>query len=367
MAGQGDPRVAYCSAEDVRDALDIAPTAIAARKVSRAIMGAAGFVEGELNRRFYAELDTRYFDWPINYQYAAPWRLWLDSDEVWSATSIQTGLQRNPDGTLSVTPTTQTLLLGRDFLLRPENVGPPYSHIEIIVSGHSMWSPADGTWQQAIAVNGEFGGCGDVEPAGQLKGALTSSGTSITVTDSSTVGTLDTIYVDSEWMTVASKSMTSTSQVLAADLPASAAATVLTTFGGAWTEGETLLVDGERMRVQDVAGINLVVKRAQDGTPLAAHSTGTLIWAPRQLNLTRGVLGTVPAAHASNAPVQRLAVPDLVRNLSIAKAVTNILQDSSGWTTSKGQEARVTAVRELNDLANDAYTRWARQSRTRAV
>jgi hypothetical protein len=353
VTGAGDPRVAYCTLEAVRDALDIAPSAAAARRLSRAIYAVSGGIEGLLNRRFYPHQDTRYFDWPLNYQYAQPWRLWLDANEAWSVDSITTG--------------GQTLHPGVDFILRPENMGPPYSHIEILVSGHAMWAPGTGTWQQAVGVTGVFGGCGDTEAAGATGGSVDAATTTLLVSDSAAVGTLDTIRVDTEWMTVTRKSMTPSGAALAADMTGHQNGTVVTVTGGTWREGETILVDGERARIDDAAGTHLVVRRAVDGTTLAPHTTGAPVYVQRACTVARGVLGSTAAAHTAGTAVERLAVPDLVGQLAIAETLADTELQTMGYTSQKGEDGRAAAMRELADLRNRTYTRWARQSRIRAV
>lgn len=354
MTGTGDPRVAYCTEEDVRDATDITPSASTSRRLARIIYGASANIEGLLNRRFYPQDDTRYFDWPLNYQYAVPWRLWLDNHEVLSVDTIVTG--------------NRTLLPGTHFILRPENTGPPYSSIEILVSSDGMWSPGSGTWQQAIQVNGRFGGNDDTEPAGTLAAAIAdATTTSITVTDSAAVGALDTIRAGTEWMTVTRKSMTTTGQTITGTVAASKGANTIPVSGGTWSEWETILAGAERMRIIDVAGGTLIVKRAIDGTTLAAHAPGDVVYAPRALTVTRGILGSTAASHSSGAAVSRLAAPELVRNLAVALSVVGVQQDSAGWMTSRGAEARVTDARAVDALTDQAYTRWARQSRMRAV
>lgn len=353
MTGQGDLRVAYCSAEDIRDALDLAPGSNAARRIARAVYSASTGIEGLLNRRFYPLTEVRYKDWPLNYQYAVPWRIWLDIDEVLDVTRIITGQQE--------------LLPDVDFLLRPENDGPPYSHIEIKLSSGAMWATGANTWQQAVAIHGTFGGCDATEPAGQLAGPVDATTTSVAVTDSAAVGTLDTIRVGSEWMTVTRKRMTATGGALAGDVTAHKNATLLPTTGGPWHEGETLLIDGERVRVTDVAGSSLVVERNVDGTTLAAHADGAAVYALRHLTVVRGALGSTPAGHDDGAAVERLAPPELVRSLAIAETLMSGQLESMGYTSVKGDDGRAAAMRELNDLRDRAYTRYARQSRTRVV
>lgn len=347
-------QVAYCSTEDIAGALDVAPGSAAARRIPRAIYGASTSIEGLLNRRFYPMAGVRYFDWPLNYQYARPWVLWLDADEAWSVDQIVTG--------------SQTLLPGTHFILRPENAGPPYSRVEILTASGSMWAPGNGSWQQAIAVHGTFGGCGDTGPAGALASAIaTPTATTITVSDAWTIGTLDTILIDTEWMTVTGKSWAAAGGTLAADIALHKGATQITPSGGTYHDGETILIGAEKMRITDQAGGTLIVDRAVDGTILAAHTTGATIYAPRTLTVTRGALGSTAATHANSATIARLQVPALVRDLAVAYAVVDLQQDSSGWTTTKGEGGRVTSARDLDDLQDRCYTRYARQSRIRAV
>lgn len=55
-------RVCYCTREDVKNALDIKETARNDDQIDRAIEGATDTIEDDLNRKFYPEVDTRYFD-----------------------------------------------------------------------------------------------------------------------------------------------------------------------------------------------------------------------------------------------------------------------------------------------------------------
>lgn len=353
MTGGGDPRIGYCTVEDVTSTVDIAPTATRWATVARHVLAASADIEGLLNRRFYPYTDVRYKDWPLNYQYAHPWRLWLDADEVWSLDRIVTG--------------DTTLLPDRDFILRPENTGPPYSSVELRVESSSWWAARGGTWQQTVALHGVFGGCGDTTPAGVAIADVDDVATTVQLGDGSLVGTLDTIRVDDEWMTVTRRRMAPTGVTLTADVAAAPSATVLTVSGSTVVPDETLLLGGERVRVVDVSGATLVVRRAVDGTVLAAHPTGTPVLAVRALTVARGALGTSPAAHPAGTAVSRLAVPEPVRSLAVAEATRTVQVDSQGWTTDRGDAGRMTQFRDLTDLRNSVYTRWARQARIKAV
>jgi hypothetical protein len=138
-----------------------------------------------------------------------------------------------------------------------------------------------------------------------------------------------------------------------------------------------LLLDAERMRVTDIAGNNLIVDRAWDGSTLAAHTAPT-IYAPRSLTVARGALGTTAAAIAQNAPVYRWNPPGPVHSLAIAEAVTTLLQESSGYarttgvgTTSRqvggGTVAKTSYGVGLDALRDQVYVSHGRKARVRAV
>lgn len=358
--------VAYCSREDVKAALDIAPTGRADSQIDRAVLGATQGIEGLLNRVFYPTFGSKGWDWP-NWQYAYPWDLYLDRNELLDVTSVVTGGCTLVRG--SVDPVTGAH--SGDFVLQPFNSPPPYSRVELFLDRHGAYGPpaGAGTYQLSVVITGAWGGCMDTTTAGQLTADIDATTTSVTVSDSSAVGTLDTIIVGGEYMTVTGRSMATTGQTLQTPVGASKADTVLQVADGTqYYAGETLLLDGERVQVTDVAGHALVVKRAWDGTVLAAH-TGSTIYAPRRCTVQRGQLGTTPAAHLAGAPVARHAVPDLVRNLCIAEASVNVIRDTMGWapTRESGGGGRAVSLTDLNDLRDQAYTQHARQSRTRAV
>src|SRR5690606_34488219 len=132
----------------------------------------------------------------------------------------------------------------------------------------------------------------------------------------------DLIKLGTEHMVVTGRSMLDTGQNIGADLDASnSAVTVAVTDGTAFSAGETLLIGSERMLIVDVAGNNLIVKRAWDGSVLAAHTSGADIYASRTLTVERGALGTTAATHLDNAAVSRHVVPGAVRALAVAEAL----------------------------------------------
>lgn len=343
----------YASREDVKRALDVAETARTNGQVDRAIDSASRSVEGMLRRTFAPQTATRFFDWP-NRQYARHFRLWLDADEIISVDTLTVAGE---------------VITSSDFFLEPANTGPPFTHLEIDMSSAAAFSAGD-THQRSIEIEGVFGYNAETEPAGALAEELDASETGVDVTDSAAVGVGDILLIDDERMIVTGKSMLDTGQNIGGDLDDQKNdVTVPVSDGTEYPVDETILIDSERMLVVDVAGNNLTVKRAFDGSVLATHSTGADIFAPRTLTVTRGALGTTAATHDDETAVDRHAVPGLVRELTIAEAINTIAQEQSayGRTIGTGENAREASGRGLRDIRAEAKQRYGRRSRTGAV
>lgn len=341
----------YCTREDVAGATDSKFTARDNKRIDRAIEDASLRIWRTLHRKFYPETKTVTFDWP-NDQYARPWRLWLDDNEVVSVSALSSG---------------GTAISAADYFLRPDS-GPPYTHIEIDLDSSAAFSSGD-THQRAISVTGVFGFNADTTPAGALAEALDDSETAVNVTDSAAIGVGHILTVGAERMIVTGKTMLTTGQTLQTALAANVGnTTVVVSDGTAFTYDEVILLDSERMLIVDIAGNNLTVKRAHDGTVLAAH-TGSTIYALRTLTVERGVLGTTAATHTSGASITRHVVPGPVRTLCIAEAINTLFQETAGYSRQigSGETARESYARGLKDLRAEVYATYGRKARIRAV
>lgn len=343
--------VSYCSREDIKSSLDVKETARANAQIDRLIKAASRSIEGLTHRFFYPWTGTKYFDWP-NDQYAKSGRLWLDKQELVSVTSLVSG---------------GTTIVAADYFLEPVNSGPPYSHVDIDLSSSASFDAGD-TYQQSIAITGVFYQLDEVS-AGTLAEALDASETAVDITDSASVGVGHIIRVDSERMIVRGKSMLTTGQTLQTPITASNAdVTVAVTTGSAYSVDEIILLDSERMLIVDIAGNNLTVKRAWDGSVLAAH-TGSTIYALRTLNVTRGALGTTAATHDTASAINKHQPPGLIEQLCIAETLTALQQEGSGYArvVGSGEGQREVSGKGLQDLRDQVYTRYGRKVRMRAI
>jgi hypothetical protein len=357
----------YTTREDVTSALDVKLTARNYRQVDRAIESGARSVEGLLHRTFRPVLATRYFDWPNEAQRGTrPWRLWLNQHEVISVASLVAGGVTIPSS---------------DYFLRnfDGEDQPPYTFIEIDLASSSAFASGD-THQRAIAATCLFGWRNDEEQVGDLTSNLDADVTDTATTTWTTpyIGVGDVLRIDSERMIVTDKTMVDSTQNTGGALTASAAdVTVAVTDGTAFAVGMVLLIGSERMLVVDKAGNNLTVKRAWDGTVLAAHSSNADIYTLTGVELARAQLGTTLAAHTTGADVYRHLVPGLVRELNIAEAINTLQQEGTGYArrsglgeergSGKARNPIEASGRGLDDIREQAYAAFARKARVRAV
>ncbi|MEU0207348.1 hypothetical protein [Streptomyces canus] len=350
----------YATREDVQRALDIKLTARNSAQIDRALQSASRGVDNDLcHRRFYPEIATKSFNWPDS-QSATSWRLWLDENELISVTTLTSG---------------GTTISSGDFFLEPDRYGPPYNRIEINLGSSAAFGGGD-THQRDITVTGLWGYRLDETSVGALTAAVsttTATSMSVNAAASAQVGVGSVLRVDSERMLVTNRTMADTGQnVGGSGLTAQANSVTLTvTDGTAFEVDEILLVESERMLIVDIAGNQLTVTRAWDGTVLAAHAAGVDIYAPRSLIVTRGALGTTAATHSSSTAVVRWDPPGLVRDLVIADAENRVLQEQAGYArtskASSGSKSSAVETLSLDLLRERVYNAHGRKARLRSV
>jgi hypothetical protein len=333
------------SLEDVKAAMDMAETARADALVARQIDAASRSIEALCHRRFYPELATRTFDWP-NCQMGTSYRLWLDQHDLISVTTLTSA---------------GTEIASTDYFLRPDH-GPPYRRIELDLGDTTADTAIFGggsTHQRAISVVGLWGYRDDSTPAGTLAAAVsTTSVTTVTVSDSSAVKTGHLLKVGSERVQVTARSMVTTGQTINGALTASKSdVSVLADDGTTIYVGEVILIDSERMLVVDIAGNTLTVRRAWDGSVLAAHSSGATVYAPRQCTVVRGVLGTTAATHLISAAITRWTPPADVEQLCIDEAIWRLQNTLSGMArmVGEGEGARMVNARTITLEREDVF------------
>jgi hypothetical protein len=341
----------YTTREDVMSAQDIKSVAYASRDIDRAIESGARSVEGLLHRaHLYPWLGTRSFDYPGSSD-SPWWRIWLGQFSLISLASIA-----NSDGT--------SVPIANTFL-QPIS-GPPYTHVDINRGTSSSFSPGT-TTQRSVSLTGLWGYANDEETAGTVVEDLDTTETGVDGSAMPTVGVGSLIRVDSERMLVTDKTWLTSGQTGSLAVQNSAQSLTVAN-GAAFLAGETLLIDAERVRVVDVAGNVLIVRRAVDGSTLAAHTSAT-VYALRLLTVQRGAGGTTAATHTNGATVNRWIPPGLAAELNLAYAVDHLLQRQSGYarTTGSGEAERELNGRAIRVIEQRAVSVMGRRARTAAV
>lgn len=342
----------YATREQLREALDVQESARRDRQLDRHLQSGARAVEGELHRRFYPEKVVSFFDWPSR-QYTRPWRLWLDQHEMISVEKLVAGGAEIAAG---------------DYLLYPQD-GPPFDRIEVDLSSSASFR-AGVTHQRAIEVHGLRGYRDDEESAGQLAASAGAASTSIDVSDAAAVGVGHILHAGDERMIVTDRRMIDTGQDLGDALAARADVTAVTVDDGdEFAPDQVILIGAERMQVVDIAGDQLVVRRAVEGTVLGTHGAGADVYASRRLTVRRGALGTTAASHSAGTPLTRHVPPAPVSNYNLALAINSMLQERAGYarTVGSAESEHEAAGRGLRSARAEAWRAYARKARIRGV
>lgn len=346
----------YTTREEVKAELDVKETARSNARIDRAIEDASRRAEGLCQRKFFPVQATRFFDWPPRAG-STPWVLRLDDQELISLSTLASGGR---------------VITSDEYNLEPVNSGPPYTRIEIKLSSNAALGGGD-TYQRDVQGTGLWGYRNTEATTGVTAEVLDDSETAVDVdgATSAAVGIGSIVRVDSERMLVTGRTQLSTGQTLGGTglTNQNSNVTVPVQNGAVFAAGEVILIDSERMLVEDIAGNNLTVRRAWDGSTIAAHTVGATIYAPRTLVVTRGALGTTATAHATGSAVALWVPPGPVRQLVLAEALTDLLQGRSGYarTAGSGENERETSGKGLADLRASAYTQCGRKARMRSV
>jgi hypothetical protein len=309
----------YATREMVKGASDIKETAGLNAAVDRNLERCARDAEGLLAwKHFYPITATRYFDWPSR-QYGTPWNLWLDDNPLHSLTAFTSG------GT--------ALTVGSDLYLEPANGPLPYTCIRINSGSSASYSGGASNFQRALAATGLWSHGYRTQSVAVLQDAIADADVStMTVTNSAGVGVGDLVVVDTERMIVTDKQLVDTGVNSSGSLASEKSARLLAVPDGTlFAKREVVTIDAESMRIDDVAGNNLIVTRAFDGSALAAHNTNADIYMPRRLAITRGFGGTTAAAHNDASTVSRWIPPLSLTELVLAEAQNAVAQENAAW------------------------------------
>jgi hypothetical protein len=380
-------RPGYSNRYEAQRSLEFAPGIDVNSHIDRATITAAENIDGQMKRVFYPSDDTRYYDWPNQGgtgggQYADPWRLWLDDDDLVCLGELVTG--------------GVTIPLDQVFLMQwsnPRKGVPCFPGIELDRSSNVAFGGNAQTPQYSIALTSTWGYGADADYAGTLAANVGDTDATVTVSDGSTAAPGDLIVLGYGRGTAPFPGSDPHAgaiqpyqgeRLLITDV--SAVASGLTQSGAgvstaedndqalSWTgsgtlnAGEVILLDQEQMLVEQVANGIATVRRAYGGTTITTHSDA-VIYAMRQFSVLRGLLGTTASTYESGAAVYRHRVPQLIRDVSIAEVENQLMQEGCAYarTVGSGEGVHPAPGAGLADKWDEARTRHGRKGRTRGV
>lgn len=344
----------YATREAVMRTLQASYSSRMATEIDEALEAASRGLEGFLGgRRFYPQLRTIRIDWP-NYSRTPSW--WIDipkPNRLYEVTSLSSG---------------GVAIASTDYILRRSDCidEPPYTRIELLLSTSASLQGGS-THQQNIVITGLFDDA-DTDTSlasGVLSGAINSAATTLVINPASgllksEVGSL--LKIDDEWMTVAARLMSDTSQNTGGALDdLQSDQTVAVTTGSAYAVGEIIQVDAERMLIASITGNNLTVERAYDGTTLTTHTSGADIYAQRTYLVRRGQCGSTAASHVDTSSVYVHTFAPFISELCIAEATVLLEQRASAYMDSSGagenkKDNKHAGLADLRDTALRLYS-----------
>lgn len=350
----------YATREEVKSSLEVSNSAYVDNIIDGKIEAASRAVEGLLKRRFYPEDRTISVDWP-NYSLAPTWEIWLDSNTLISLTSVEAGGES--------IPTANVLLRRGDDVAEP-----PYTSIEVSLASTSSFRSGT-TFQQAIEITGTFGynATDTANVDGELGANINASVRTVVINPVSNVlnvGVGSLILIGTERLIVTGRSMLDTTETLTGAVEdRQSVVTLPVSDGTVFAQYETVLIDAERMRIVDIAGNNLIVRRAWDGTVLADHSIGASVYALRTFHVKRGQLGSTAASHTAGDDVSAHRYIGIVNELCIAETIVLLEQSAAGYAriAGSGDNARESSGAGLADVRRRAIEAVGRVSRSGAI
>jgi hypothetical protein len=327
------------------------------RHADSAIEAASRSVEELCHRRFWNSIQTTQFEWP-NFQRAYPWRIWFDAAELADVTTLVPVVT---SGGVSI-PNSAIFWAGSS------NYYPPYRYMELDRSQSYSFGSGD-TPQRNVLITGNTGYWTQTKPGGTITSGLTSSVTTVPVSDSSVVGVGDVLIIDSESMLIRDMTWSTTGLTLSSGgTTAQSNDNVLTLGGSGVNAGEVLLIDAEWMLAVAVSGSSVTVERAWNGSVLTTHSGGATVYAQRSCTVSRAFGGTTAASHNSSETAYTQLVPDLVHELALAEALVYIEQKSRSYGTQEGGPGMAkTPGAGLPGVRDQCYAAYGRKVRQRAV
>ena len=317
--------------------------------IGRLIEAVSRAVDSATHTRFIPETAVRKYE--FNQRNVRSNRLYFDADLFSMTTLTDRGSEQ------------RALTEGAEYLLLPDNAGPPFYAAEILRSQGVSYEGGAQTSQQSFEATGLWSATAETVAASVVAvNSITDAiGTSIHVKDGGKVGVGDTLLIESEQVFISGRDDVDLLVNLSGALTADETDTNVGLSGAPVDPvnvGEVLRIGTERMRVTAVnTTTSFEVERMYDGTTLAAHDNAVDIFMRRTYTMVRGVNGTTAASHADDTVFTRYVAPPLIEEVVLAEVLQLFHRQESGFTQRVGAgESQVTLRPEsLKALQKRAY------------
>jgi hypothetical protein len=333
----------YASFTEVKRAADVPSSALYDALLADAMDEGKDAVIGLCQRSFEPEIKTVTFPWP--------------QDMTQDIRMLRLG-KHSLISLITVTDGDGSTLDNANLRLIKEGSAtdaPPYS----AVMNSNGWT-TNGTFPDiSVGILGLYGY--DLNERSATTTVSMLSGTTVDVSNSSSVDVGALIRIGTERLVVLSKGWLNSGNSAAVTLDAEESSDRFTvTSGAAFNVGESITIESEEMVITKITGNQLVVKRATNGSALSAHTAVTAVYVDRRLSVERAVLGTTATDTAAGAVVLVHKFPGLVRQLHKAETLYLIQQDSAAYGTRSGSgqgEVPMTerAIEALRVRVREAY------------
>ena len=298
----------YASRDQFMAAADIHTPANLSATIDRILQAASRSIDQIYHRHFYPLTEA------VTYSFTGGGQGFWTERDLRSITSA------------TIDATSQTV---GDIELYPTQYGPPYSWV--------------GLMGAEVIITGVWGYSADTTPAGTLAEALDTTETDVDISDSSLIGPGDMILAGTEQMVVTEAVLLDTTADLNDTLTADVNDETVTLDDATQVNaGEVVTMDSERMKIISISGNDLTVKRAWDGSTLAAHSGAVNVFAPRTLTVERNAVGTTAATHSNAAVLTKNVPPQPITSLCVAETLVTfqLEQSAYGRTVGSGDSQR---------------------------
>lgn len=220
---------------------------------------------------------------------------------------------------------------GSQYFMLPENRHWPNGPYTTLWHYLNIWQsyPA-----QTIQVIGNFGMYEETQDLGFQASQLIGDQV-LSVTNGALLSPGMVLLLDTEQELVSGVSATVTALSTLSAAIDNATEVIGVANGSLFYKGEVIQLSTEDCFIRRIVGNNLVVIRGWNGSSKISHNNGDSVSAYRQYQVTRGVHGTVAAAH-SNAEVNQYMVPDDVNWLAREIAGLMVKKAATGFSGKQG-------------------------------